>query len=270
LGKRQEVRDKEKDTMYATRKLYDQFWKFWYWYVSGRDKNSEVTFMNYGFSNLQELDLKEADEFNRYPIQLYDYIVCQLNIKDLDVLEVGSGRGGGAEYITRIFKPKSYKGVDLNGRAVKFCNKHYSHKELSFTQANAICLPFQNNSFDVVINVESSHRYPDAKRFFDEVHRVLKPKGYFLFTDFRDDYLIENLHQQLSNSKMNIKKKEFITPYIIKALELDHERRQMLINRLSPIIFRSIAREFSGTKGTRLYKSFKSRKLEYLYYVMQK
>jgi len=256
--------------MYTAKKLYDQFWKLWYWYVSRVDKNSEVTFMNYGFSNFEELDLSKEDEFNRYPIQLYYYIVCHLNIKGLDVLEVGSGRGGGAEYITRIFKPKSYKGVDLNGKAVKFCNNHYSHEGLSFSQANALNLPFQNNSFDVVINVESSHRYSNVNKFFSEVHRVLKPKGYFLFSDFRDDYLINRLHTQLSNSKMKIKKMEYITPSIINALERDHERRQLLIKRLAPLIFRSIAKEFSGIKGTRLYKSLKAGKLEYLYYVMQK
>ncbi|MCP5055072.1 MAG: SAM-dependent methyltransferase, partial [bacterium] len=85
--------------------LMDQFMKFWYWYVSRRDKKSELTFLNYGFSNHVELDLDGDDEFNRYPIQLYDYVASHLDMKNLDILEVGSGRGGGAEYITRSFKP---------------------------------------------------------------------------------------------------------------------------------------------------------------------
>jgi ubiquinone/menaquinone biosynthesis C-methylase UbiE len=250
--------------------IVDQFMKFWYWYITRRDKHSEVTFMNYGFSNHQELDLNEKDEFNRYPIQLYHYIACHLVIEGLDVLEVGSGRGGGAEYISRAFKPKSYKGVDLNKNAVKFCNNHYSRSGLSFTTANALNLPFKKNSFDVVINVESSHRYANVDKFFSEVHRVLKPRGHFLFTDFRDNYLVDRLHHRLCNSKMDIKKKEFITPYIVKALDLDNNRREILINRLSPMVFRPIARDFAGLKGARMYRWFKTGRLEYLYYVMQK
>lgn len=259
-----------KTTIEPPKTIVDQFMKFWYWYVTRRDKQVELTFMNYGFSNHQELDLNEKDELNRYPIQLYDYIACHLDIQGLDVLEVGSGRGGGAEYISRCFKPRSYIGVDLNKNAVKFCNNFYAHKGLSFTRANAQDLPFEKNSFDVVINVESSHRYSNVAKFFSEVYRVLKPQGHFLFTDFRNDYLIDRLHQQLRNSNMQIKKKEFITPYIIKALELDHNRRQMLVKRLSPMVFRPIARDFAALKGTRIYRWFKTGKLEYLYYVMQK
>jgi ubiquinone/menaquinone biosynthesis C-methylase UbiE len=249
--------------------IVDQFMKFWYGYITRRDKKSEITFMNYGFSNHKELDLDEKDEFNRYPIQLYDYIASYLDIEGLDVLEVGSGRGGGAEYITRSFKPRSYNGVDLNKSAIKFCNKFYSLDGLSFTHGNALNLPFENDSFDVVINVESSHRYPSVKKFLKEIHRVLRPGGHLLFTDFRDDYLIDRLHRQFCSSNMEIKKREFITPYIVKALELDHDRRQKLIRRLSPPLLRPIARDFSGVKGTRMYKWFKSGRVEYLYYVMQ-
>ncbi|MCP5046834.1 MAG: class I SAM-dependent methyltransferase, partial [bacterium] len=205
-----------------------------------------------------------------YPIQLYDYVASHLNIEGLDVLEVGSGRGGGAEYITRSCKPRSYKGVDLNQKAVNFCNRHYSHDSLSFTHGNALALPFEESTFDVVINVESSHRYPNSAKFFNEVHRVLKPNGHFLFTDFRDDHLLDSLEKQLNNSNLVIKKKEFITENIIKALELDEERRRNLIKRLSPFIFRGIARDFSGIKGSPIYKWFKSGRCEYLYYVMQK
>ena len=256
--------------MEPPKKIVDQFMKFWYWYITHRDRNSELTFLNYGYSNHDELDLNERDEFNRYPIQLYDYIASHLDLQGLDVLEVGSGRGGGAEYITRAFKPKSYQGLDLNRNAVEFCNRYYSCSGLSFVRGNALNLPFENNRFDVVINVESSHRYPNTVKFFQEVHRVLKPQGHFLFTDFRDDYLLDRLHRQLLHSKMKMKKKEFITPWIVKALDLDHNRRQMLINRLSPLVFRPIARDFSGINGSRMYKWFKTGRVEYLYYVMQK
>jgi len=249
--------------------LRDQFMKFWYWFVSRRDKDSVLTFMNYGFSNHHEVDLAQSDEFNRYPIQLYDYIASHIDLSGLDVLEVGSGRGGGAEYITRSFKPRSYNGLDLNQRAVNFCNKHYSYEQLRFKQGNALNLPFDDNSFDVVINVESSHRYPNMSKFFDEVSRVLKPNGFFLYTDFTDDFLVKPIHEKLSNSSLTIKKHEVITPWIVKALDLDHQRRVDLIRDLAPPAFRGIARRFSGIKGTPMYQWFQSGRVEYFYYVLQ-
>ena len=50
---------------------------------------------------------------------------------------------------------------------------------------NAESLPFADESFDAVINVEASHGYPDFPRFLAEVARVLRPGGHFLYADFR-------------------------------------------------------------------------------------
>lgn len=250
--------------------MVDQFMKMWYWYVSKSDKKAMLTFMNYGFSNSHDVDLGETDEYNRYPIQLYDYIVSFLQLENLDVLEVGSGRGGGAEYITRSFKPRSYQGLDLCSGAVKFCNKHYKHDALSFKQGNALDMPFKDNSFDVVINVESSHRYPNVDRFFKEVQRVLKPNGHFLYTDFTDDFLVESLHRKLETSDMIMKKHEVITPAVLKALDLDNDRRKMLIKRLALPMTRGVAKAFSGIKGSEIYSMFQTGKVEYFFYIMRK
>ena len=56
---------------------------------------------------------------------------------------------------------------------------------LSYVQADAENLPFDDASFDVVINVESSHCYPHIDRFLSEVRRVLAPGGCFGIVDFR-------------------------------------------------------------------------------------
>lgn len=40
-----------------------------------------------------------------------------------------------------------------------------------------------STSYDMVVNVESSHFYADPKKFVQEVARVLKPGGYFCWCD---------------------------------------------------------------------------------------
>ena len=56
--------------------------------------------MNYGYaSQNMTLELEKEDELERYPIQLYHYVASHSNVENKTVLEVGSGRGGGASYI---------------------------------------------------------------------------------------------------------------------------------------------------------------------------
>jgi SAM-dependent methyltransferase len=45
-------------------------------------------------------------------------------------------------------------------------------------------IQYASNSFNLVLNVESSHYYADLKKFIQEVERVLKPGGYFCWTGF--------------------------------------------------------------------------------------
>ena len=147
---------------------------FVYSYASKLDKDAEAVFLNYGYADdTLKLELQKEDDKNRYCIQLYNHIVVSLpvELKGLDVLSVGSGRGGGASYVARYFNPGSITGLDLCQKAVKFCTEHYAIKGMSFVCGNALNLPFQNNSLDVVISVESSHGYPNIKRFFFEVDR---------------------------------------------------------------------------------------------------
>lgn len=251
-------------------KLLNPLWKIFYWYISHLDRKGEVTFLNYGYSDGKKLELKKEDEKNRYSIQLYHHIANFIRLKGLDVLEVGCGRGGGASYIARYLKPKSIKGIDLCKKAIDFCKKNYSVNGLSFCYGNALNLPYTDNNLDAIINVESSHRYSDMGRFLREVYRVLKPGGYFLFADLRDKCTILSLRQYLNNSKLKIIKEELITPHVVEALHLDHERRIKLIEKLAPKFLHGLTKEFAGTKETGLYKSFLTREKEYFHYILRK
>src|SRR5689334_19397637 len=98
--------------------------------VSLWDTDKYNVFMNYGYANHHEkghvsLDLHPNEEPHRYPIQLYHHVAKSVDWADRDALEVSSGRGGGAHFVMRHFKPKTYKGLDFSPRAVKFCKNHY-------------------------------------------------------------------------------------------------------------------------------------------------
>jgi len=72
--------------------------------------------------------------------------------------------------------------VDLSPEAIAFCRSTHGHGT-RFEVGDAEHLPFDDGSFDVVTNMESSHTYPNLRAFFMEVQRVLAEGGTFLYTD---------------------------------------------------------------------------------------
>jgi ubiquinone/menaquinone biosynthesis C-methylase UbiE len=252
-------------------KLKNIFFKIWYWYVSTIDKNAEVIFMNYGYSKENhKIELDENDEKNRYSAQLYDLVATGADIKGKEILEVGCGRGGGLSYINRYLFPSSLTGIDLNKKAIQFCKNHYPERNNTFLKANAQNLPFSDNSFDVVINVESSHRYPQPELFFKEVYRVLRPGGFFLFADFRQRDELLMLDNQIKKTQFKLINKENITSNVVEALKLATHEREVLIKKLVPVFLQSLGKNFAATEGSPTYKRFANGHFEYIYYILEK
>lgn len=246
----------------------------WYQCLSALDKEADVTFMNYGYAQLDlgkpEIELHDEDQANRYGAQLYHRVTGDVNLRGKDVLEVGCGRGGGAFFIGRYLKPRSVTGVDFSGNAVAFCKSHYRVEGLSFLHGDAEDLPCPPNSFDAVISVESSHCYNSMERFLQEVVRVLRPQGSFLFADLCLLEEVPLLRGRLRQSGLNILEEERITPNVLRALELDNERKLSLIQSKAPKFLRERVQQFAGVVGSPVYQRFHSGEWEYLRFVLQK
>ena len=236
-------------------------------------QKQDWTFMNYGYvpdGNSSKLVLHPDDEINRTCIQLYHHMASALNLRGLKLLEVGSGRGGGADYIKRYLDPVCVVGMDYSDKAVNLCRENYTAKGLSFEHGDAENLPFNDKSFDVILNVESSHCYGSMPDFLAEVKRVLKPGGYFMFADFRNREQLAELEEQLEQSGLRRVAYENITPNVIKALDADHGRRFAHIQRGVPKFLHSLLREFAGNKDTWIYNGFHTGKIVYQNYLFQK
>ncbi len=252
-------------------KLRNLFFKVWYWYVSTIDKNAEVIFMNFGYSkDNNKIELEEKDEANQYSAQLYHLVAADADIKGKDILEVGCGRGGGLSYVNRYFKPKSVIGIDLNSKAIEFCNKFYPKENANFFQANAQDLvPIDTDSVDVVINVESSHRYLRMDLFLNEVKRVLKNDGIFSFTDFRENNELEELNQQIKAAGFIVIKQENITENVVEALKAATPDRIKLVEKLAPKFLHGLAKNFAAVEGSETYNYFVTKHYEYVYYLLK-
>lgn len=254
--------------------------KFLYQLIGWHLRNAtDLRFMNYGFAFDGEdtaPHLRDEDEAERYCAQLYHAVASQTDLKGKRVLDVGSGRGGGASYVHRYHATREMVGCELADQAVAFCRKVYDGIDgLSFRQGNAMDLPFGEGEFDAVMNVESSHCYPDLPAFLAEVYRVLKPGGRFLYTDFtppkgdpkaaRDRTLAA-----LERSGFDPVDVTDITGNIVRGLEQDHQRRAQEIGRRFPFGTRRAVRLWAGVPGSWIYRDFAEGRRDYLMYCAAK
>jgi ubiquinone/menaquinone biosynthesis C-methylase UbiE len=198
-----------------------------------------------------------------------------MNIRNIEldnkqVLEVGSGRGGGASWIAKSKKPSNLIGVDFSKEAVSLCNIWYEQNNLKFLEGNAQDLPFEDSSFDTVYNVESSHCYGDVNKFVSEAYRVLREGGNFCWTDFRDKPTMEKLHEIFLDSEFQIMSKREITPEVLVALDEINESKLQGIRESVPRTMRKSFETFAGVQGTPVYEAFKAGNLHYQRYLMVK
>ena len=247
--------------------------KTWYQLLSMKAVRN-LTFMNFGYlpeaPDTGELKLELVDECNRSTIQLYRQVVSTIEIRGKDVLEVGSGRGGGAAFIWKYLAPRSMTGVDFCGGAVAFCLKRHPGNGITFLRGDAEDLPFPPESFDTVVNVESCHCYPSVDRFLSQVVRVLRPGGNFLITDMGPKHYMEALREQLGRSGLSMVEDQEVTSGVVRALEATSLRNAEEIRKQVPWGLRSTFSNFAGIKDTPVFEALRTREWEYVRWVMRK
>jgi len=248
------------------RRLYNRF--------SRRTQWEGVTLMNYGYASpdpfILGVELDAAREVHRQSLQLYHRVAGAVDLLGKDVLEVGSGRGGGAAYVVEAFKPRSFTGADFSEVAVEFCRNHYKAEGLSFVWGDAEKLPFPDESFDAVMNIESAHCYGSLERFLAEVYRVLRPQGHLLFTDLMPSERVGTLRSLLGRLGFTVVEEEDITPNVLLALELASDGKLTAIRANTPKLLQPFLACIAGTKGSSLYNSLQSGTMAYPRFVAQK
>lgn len=100
-------------------------------------------------------------------------------LKDLSLLDVGGSTGIIDNYLAGHFG--NVVGIDIDDAAIKHARETHKKGNLEFMAADALSLPFPDDSFDVVICSQVYEHVPDPARMLDEIFRVLKPGGICYF-----------------------------------------------------------------------------------------
>ncbi len=207
--------------------------KYYYLLLTRYFSGDDLVFLNLGYEEdpPMALPLEASDEPNRFFIQLYHRTATQVDLTGKRVLEVSCGHGGGASYLVRTLGPASYTGLDLNRAGIDFCRKRHQLSGLDFVCGNAENLPFADQSFDAVINIEAASYYPRFPRFLSEVARVLRPGGHFLYADLRPRDQIAKWEEELGDAPMRLMSERDISEQIARGVERTAPRMQELYRR---------------------------------------
>jgi ubiquinone/menaquinone biosynthesis C-methylase UbiE len=232
----------------------------------------EMLFINWAYEENppMALPLAASDEPNRFHIQLYHRVASQVDVRGKQVLEISCGHGGGASYVVRTLQPASYTGLDLNTVGIDFCRRRHRLPGLEFAQGNAESLPFGDQSFDAVINIEASHLYFRFPRFLSEVARVLRPGGNFLYADLRMRHLVPEWEAALAAAPLRCVSQIVIDDEVRRGLEKISPRMQDVITRRVPGFLQVLARDQSGVEGGKLYRGVEGGAFSYRVYCFAK
>jgi SAM-dependent methyltransferase len=163
---------------------------------------------------------------------LYCYTLTALPgaaIQQGKILEVGCGSGAGLNFLSRLWPDAQFVGVDLSGTAVKSANSRLARPgKLSFFCGDAEHLPFGDGEFDAIINVESSHNYPEFGKFLAEASRVLRPGGYLSMVDVMTQHRWSLVDQCIRNTA---------GMSVVDSKEVSEDVRNSIRRRMAPNSF---------------------------------
>lgn len=140
-----------------------------------------IDLFNHGYYP-QNKKFRNENKFLINQLSLYGYMLKNVKTKNKSILDVGCGRGGGIAALAKYNNFLSANGCDINLQNIEYA-KRFNGYGVQFEMSNAENLIYDDNSFDILINVESSHAYTNKTSFLNEVKRVLKSDGVFIVSD---------------------------------------------------------------------------------------
>ena len=94
------------------------------------------------------------------------------------VLDIGTGEGYGAHYLSKI--SREVIGLDYDAQAVSFAKEKYKAENLQFCQLNIKNLKSIGKLFEVVCCFQVIEHIEDADNFLEQIREILTDSGVFI------------------------------------------------------------------------------------------
>ncbi len=111
------------------------------------------------------------------------------NESKLNILEIGSGKGYNTGNLAKSYPESNFYGLELTPSFLKQAKQSYKNcNNAMFIQGDFHKIPFENNTFDYVFEIEAMCYANNMETVIKEIHRVLRPNGVFVsFDGFRNN-----------------------------------------------------------------------------------
>lgn len=228
-------------------------------------------FMNLGISEKPSIEIRAIDGKDAHHISLYMKLLDMVpniheNAKNISAIEIGCGRGGGCYVMKNYYSIPDITAVDLSSANIRLAKRFVP--EAKFIVSDAVEFK-TNKKFDVVLNLESSHRYSSRLIFFKNVASMMKEDGNFVFADMIRKNELQEVERIMSDSGLKIMKVETLNKGVVQSIE-KHSKKQYPLASRFPGLFPRRLHSFFVTIHSRAYNRLKNEDVLYNLYLLRK
>ncbi|RUT03549.1 delta(24)-sterol C-methyltransferase [Dulcicalothrix desertica PCC 7102] len=211
--------------------LYQQIQQF-YDASSGLWEEIWGEHMHHGYYGADGTEKKERRQAQ---IDLIEEVLRWAKIEQAShILDVGCGIGGSSLYLAGKYNA-SATGITLSPvqatRAKQRAAEFGLSDRANFQVADALNMPFADNSFDLIWSLESGEHMPDKVKFLQECYRVLKPGGTMIVVTWCHRPLDTPLTSEEQKHLEEIYR-VYCLPYVISLPQYEEIARQLPLNDL--------------------------------------
>lgn len=148
------------------------------------------------------------------------------------ILDLGCGTGLELEHYFRLNPSAKITGIDLTESMLNALKNKFPEKELSLICGSYFDVPFDENTFNAAVSVESLHHFTKEEKIplYTKLCKALKNGGYFILTDYFA--LTDEDEQAFRNELLRLKKEQGIDDnefyHYDTPLTVEHETEALL------------------------------------------
>lgn len=170
--------------------------------------NSEVTkafgrHVHWGYWENENVATGTIEDFAKAAEYLSRKVCDSGMIKSGDrILDAGCGFGGTIASLNERYNHLHLTGLNIDNRQLERARKEIKpqgNNTINFVEGDACKMPFDDNSFDVVLAVECIFHFPSRELFFQEAYRILKTGRTLAICDFVPLPILNLLAKPLQN-----------------------------------------------------------------------
>lgn len=143
-----------------------------------------------------------------------------------NILDIGCGIGGSTLYLADKFNTAA-TGITLSpvqvSRATARAKEAGLSDRVNFQLVDALSMPFEPDSFDLVWSLESGEHMPDKNKFLQECYRILQPGGTLIMATWCHRPTDSLAGELTKNEREHLEKiyQVYCLPYVISLPEYE-------------------------------------------------